>query len=199
MTAEHAEYRPLRARIAGLRHVAPGQRNTVTAIHRTQVAGRIGIEEMPVGVGGDFGHPAHDHRWSELQLRRCLDAVLIARRGDEFYAIGATCTHYNGPLAEGLVVGDTVRCPWHHARFCLRTGEAIGAPAFNRVSCWRVEKSGERAVLARVLHMALHPFEDSWAGRSFDNVAYEGDREEEVRWTSDVPRAERALQCSCSS
>jgi NADPH-dependent 2,4-dienoyl-CoA reductase/sulfur reductase-like enzyme/nitrite reductase/ring-hydroxylating ferredoxin subunit len=68
------------------------------------------------------------------------DAVLLARRGDEFFAIGATCSHYGGPLAEGLMVGDTIRCPWHHARFSLRTGEAIGAPAFNPVSCWRVER-----------------------------------------------------------
>jgi NADPH-dependent 2,4-dienoyl-CoA reductase/sulfur reductase-like enzyme/nitrite reductase/ring-hydroxylating ferredoxin subunit len=68
------------------------------------------------------------------------DAVLVARHGDEFFAIGATCSHYNGPLAEGLVVGDTVRCPWHHARFSLRSGIAIGAPAFNPLSCWRIER-----------------------------------------------------------
>ena len=68
------------------------------------------------------------------------DAVLVARRGDKFYAIGATCTHYSGPLGEGLLVGETVRCPWHHARFCLRTGEALGAPALNPVPCWRVEQ-----------------------------------------------------------
>src|SRR5499427_7336711 len=68
------------------------------------------------------------------------DAVLLARRGRQWFAIGATCTHYSGPLAEGLMVGDTVRCPWHHACFSLRTGEAIGAPAFNPMSCWRVEK-----------------------------------------------------------
>jgi apoptosis-inducing factor 3 len=68
------------------------------------------------------------------------EPVLLARRGDEFFAIGSTCSHYGGPLAEGLVVDDTVRCPWHHARFCLRTGVAIGAPAFNPMSCWRTEK-----------------------------------------------------------
>jgi NADPH-dependent 2,4-dienoyl-CoA reductase/sulfur reductase-like enzyme/nitrite reductase/ring-hydroxylating ferredoxin subunit len=69
------------------------------------------------------------------------EAVLRARRGSEVFAVGATCTHYSGPLAEGLMVGDTVRCPWHHARFCLRSGEALGAPAFNRLPRWRVEQS----------------------------------------------------------
>ncbi|SPQ27470.1 34469ab8-6f45-4ece-a7e4-2721ee112cbc [Thermothielavioides terrestris] len=63
----------------------------------------------------------------------------------------------------------------------------------------RVEKGGEREVLRRALHLALHPFEDRWAGREFDGVPYEGDAEEEARWTGDVPPAERALQCSCSS
>src|SRR6516164_9486223 len=68
------------------------------------------------------------------------DAVLLARRGDELFAIGSTCSHYGGPLAEGSIVGDTVRCPWHHACFSLRTGEALAAPAFNPMPCWRVEK-----------------------------------------------------------
>src|SRR5689334_25320947 len=77
------------------------------------------------------------------------EAVLIARRGDELFAIGATCSHYSGPLAEGLMVDDTVRCPWHHACFSLRTGEAVGAPAFNPMSCWRVEQRDGKAFVDR--------------------------------------------------
>ncbi len=72
------------------------------------------------------------------------EPVLVAKRGEELFAIGATCTHYGGPLAKGLMVDCTVRCPWHHARFDLRTGEAIAAPALNNVARYSIEKRGER-------------------------------------------------------
>jgi NADPH-dependent 2,4-dienoyl-CoA reductase/sulfur reductase-like enzyme/nitrite reductase/ring-hydroxylating ferredoxin subunit len=70
--------------------------------------------------------------------------VLLARRGSTFFAIGATCTHYGGPLAKGLMVEDTVRCPWHHACFSLMTGEALHAPALNPVACWSTELVKDR-------------------------------------------------------
>jgi apoptosis-inducing factor 3 len=73
------------------------------------------------------------------------DDVILVRRGDTLFAVGAHCTHYHGPLAEGLIVGETVRCPWHHACFNLRTGEAVRAPALDPIACWRVEQVGDTA------------------------------------------------------
>jgi apoptosis-inducing factor 3 len=67
------------------------------------------------------------------------EPVLVARRGSSCFAIGAMCTHYGAPLVTGLIVGDTVRCPWHHACFSLLTGEALRAPALDPVASWKVE------------------------------------------------------------
>src|SRR5437763_14298693 len=77
-------------------------------------------------------------------------AVVLVRRGEELFAIGATCTHYSGPLAEGVVHGETIRCPWHHACFSLRTGVALAAPAHNPVAIFDVERaSGKVFVRAK--------------------------------------------------
>jgi 3-phenylpropionate/trans-cinnamate dioxygenase ferredoxin reductase subunit len=68
------------------------------------------------------------------------DPVLIARVGGRCYAVGGKCTHYGGPLAEGLVVGETIRCPWHHAAFHLTTAAVDRPPALDDLPRWEVEE-----------------------------------------------------------
>lgn len=78
------------------------------------------------------------------------DAILV-KQGDTVFAVGGACTHYHGALAEGLVCGETVRCPLHHARFSLRTGEALAAPALDPLPRWRVEQSGDKVFVREKL------------------------------------------------
>jgi NADPH-dependent 2,4-dienoyl-CoA reductase/sulfur reductase-like enzyme/nitrite reductase/ring-hydroxylating ferredoxin subunit len=72
------------------------------------------------------------------------EEVLLVRSGQDIFAIDAHCSHYHGPLAEGLVADGGIRCPWHHACFDLRTGEAVRAPALSPIGVWQVERKTDR-------------------------------------------------------
>jgi NADPH-dependent 2,4-dienoyl-CoA reductase/sulfur reductase-like enzyme/nitrite reductase/ring-hydroxylating ferredoxin subunit len=93
--------------------------------------------DLTKGVAGDFA--------GDTLLGHIGDQdVLLVRTAAAIFAIDAHCSHYHGPLAEGLVVGESVRCPWHHACFDLRTGEATRPPALSRLSVWQVDHEGDR-------------------------------------------------------
>jgi NADPH-dependent 2,4-dienoyl-CoA reductase/sulfur reductase-like enzyme/nitrite reductase/ring-hydroxylating ferredoxin subunit len=86
------------------------------------------------------------------------EPVLLVRLGEEFVAVSAKCTHYSGPLDQGVIDGDTVRCPWHHACFNLRTGEALRAPALDPLACWAVaQRNGRVVVTSKVKREPLAP------------------------------------------
>ena len=105
-------------------------------------------QAQPVGPDLTLGVPAGElPDGAKLVGHVGQDAVLLVCRGADIFAIGVQCTHYNGPLAEGLIVDDTVRCPWHHACFDLRTGEALHAPAFSSVDTWRVEQRDGKIIV----------------------------------------------------
>jgi NADPH-dependent 2,4-dienoyl-CoA reductase/sulfur reductase-like enzyme/nitrite reductase/ring-hydroxylating ferredoxin subunit len=101
--------------------------------------------DLALGVGGA------DFKNDMLLGHVGREDVLLVRSGSEIFAIDAHCSHYHGPLADGLVVGTSVRCPWHHACFDLRTGEATRAPALSPLSVWKVEQEGGRIFVRQKL------------------------------------------------
>ncbi len=104
----------------------------------------VSLEDLPDG-GKLLGHVGDE-------------SVLLARQGSETFAVGAHCTHYHGPLVEGLLVDGAVRCPWHHACFDLRSGEALRAPAFSPLDRWAVEqRDGKLFVREKVARQSAKP------------------------------------------
>jgi NADPH-dependent 2,4-dienoyl-CoA reductase/sulfur reductase-like enzyme/nitrite reductase/ring-hydroxylating ferredoxin subunit len=100
-----------------------------------------GDVDTPRGPDLRSGVPSSDLPEGGMVLGRVGDeAVLLVRYGGAAYGLGATCSHWGGPLAEGLLADGCVRCPWHHARFDVRTGAVLGGPALDGLSQWKAEE-----------------------------------------------------------
>jgi nitrite reductase/ring-hydroxylating ferredoxin subunit/uncharacterized membrane protein len=109
------------------------------------LGGHLVFEEK-IGVDHTTGQPMPNEYTpviaeSELQENRLTRVVvkdvplLLVRRGGQIFALAETCSHLGGPLAEGKLVGDSVRCPWHGSRFSLADGSVIDGPATHPQPC----------------------------------------------------------------
>jgi nitrite reductase/ring-hydroxylating ferredoxin subunit len=74
--------------------------------------------------------------------------VLLVHSGGKFYATGAWCTHDEGPLEEGELEGNCVRCPWHFSLFSLENGEVLESPAADPIPTHRVVVEGDDVLVA---------------------------------------------------
>ncbi|WP_426412799.1 FAD-dependent oxidoreductase [Bradyrhizobium ganzhouense] len=106
-------------------------------------------DKKPSGPDLTRGVALSEFKDSKLLGHVGEEDVLLVQAGSEIFAIEPSCSHYHGPLAEGLVVGDTIRCPWHHACFSLRTGEATRPPALNALAVWDVTRDRDRIIVRR--------------------------------------------------
>jgi apoptosis-inducing factor 3 len=116
-----------------------------------QEGSMVNEDKKPSGPDLSAGIPAGDVAEGAMVAGHVGDEeVVVARQGGKLFAVSAHCTHYHGPLADGLLVGETVRCPWHHAHFSLQTGEALAAPALSPLTCWQIdERDGKITVKSR--------------------------------------------------
>jgi NADPH-dependent 2,4-dienoyl-CoA reductase/sulfur reductase-like enzyme/nitrite reductase/ring-hydroxylating ferredoxin subunit len=132
-------------------------------------------------TGPDFGAGIDDPRLDDngkLLGHANGEAVLLARVGNEYLAVAATCTHYGGPLAEGVIEDGAVRCPWHHACFNLKSGEALRAPALSPIACYEVDRSGGKIRVGEKIERdplaPTYPMPSSRTGKQPSNVVILG-------------------------
>jgi nitrite reductase/ring-hydroxylating ferredoxin subunit len=69
--------------------------------------------------------------------------IAVFNVGGSYYAIENTCPHRGGPLAEGMVAGEEVICPWHGSRFNVKTGSVLTPPASQGVESFPVRVAGD--------------------------------------------------------
>ena len=106
-------------------------------------------DKKPSGPDLTQGVALSEFKDSKLLGHVGEEDVLLVQAGSEIFAIEPECSHWHGPLAEGLVVGDTIRCPWHHACFSLRSGEATRPPALNTLALWDVTRDRDKIMVQR--------------------------------------------------
>ena len=70
-------------------------------------------------------------------------SLALIRCEGSYYAIDNDCTHVGGPLCEGEISGAEVTCPWHGARFNVKTGEAVAGPARSDIGSYAVRVEGD--------------------------------------------------------
>ena len=109
---------------------------------------RVGVKhgDEPRGPR-DFVPVLADSELAEGQMRRVEAggvSVLVARRDGAVFAVAEVCSHMGGPLAEGQLEGDSVRCPWHGSRFALEDGRVLDGPATFPQPCFDARIRGGR-------------------------------------------------------
>ncbi|WP_298916050.1 FAD-dependent oxidoreductase [uncultured Nostoc sp.] len=74
--------------------------------------------------------------------------ILLTRLDGKFHAVGAHCSHYKAPLAEGVLSGHHVVCPWHNAYFDVTSGDQLEPPGLDSLGCYQVRIEGENVIVS---------------------------------------------------
>jgi len=100
---------------------------------------RVGVDHSETATADGFMAAIAERELEEGRMHRVVvngTRVLIVRRLGRIYAINEVCSHMGGPLADGVLEGSSVRCPWHGSRFALDDGSVLDGPATTPQTCW---------------------------------------------------------------
>ena len=93
-------------------------------------------------------HELHESRPRRVEARGV--AIVLVRRSNRIYALADQCAHLGGPLSEGSVEEDAIRCPWHGSKFALANGEELEGPSTFPQTCFDVRvRAGRIEVRAK--------------------------------------------------
>lgn len=98
-----------------------------------------------------------ENRLTRVEVRDV--PILLVRRNGQIFALAETCSHLGGPLAEGELLGDSVRCPWHGSRFSLEDGTVIDGPATHPQPCLEA-RVREGQIEVRLRHEKLSVWDE---------------------------------------
>jgi nitrite reductase/ring-hydroxylating ferredoxin subunit/uncharacterized membrane protein len=96
---------------------------------------RIGVDHSPDvdnELPEDFKPAIADSELAEGQpTKATVDGtdIFLLKRGNQIFALANRCAHEGGPLNEGKIEDNSVICPWHGSRFCMKTGKVLDGPA----------------------------------------------------------------------
>src|SRR5919206_5158278 len=100
----------------------------------------------------DFVRVAETKDIQTLQMKEVQingENICIANVEGKYYAIGNVCTHEGGPLADGILEGYEVECPWHQSRFDVRSGEVISPPASESELTYEIKVDGNSILVKK--------------------------------------------------
>lgn len=108
----------------------------------------------------DFVSVLAESELAEAQPKRAVHdgvPILLVRRGTRIFALAETCSHFNGPLSEGTLLGDSVVCPWHHSRFALEDGRVLDGPAVHPQPCLETRVRDGQIEVRKPPCKTMHP------------------------------------------
>jgi uncharacterized membrane protein/nitrite reductase/ring-hydroxylating ferredoxin subunit len=123
-------------------------RNQIGVDHRYAEAGKWNEEKVENKSEIIELHYLNKLKVNQMKLMHINGKrIVIGRTDTGFSAFEDRCTHRGGTLADGVMIGDTVQCPWHGSQFNINSGDVSAGPAKENIKTFKIEERNEKYYL----------------------------------------------------